>query len=47
MKTKPVEITIILEPHAADFIEKLSDRMGTPANEVAAAIINGHMGRWD
>lgn len=35
-----------LEPATQKFIEELSDKTGTPANEIVSAIVNGHMGRW-
>lgn len=36
---------VALEPETRRFIEALMERTGTPANEIVAAIVNGHMGR--
>jgi hypothetical protein len=37
---------VAVSPETQAFIEGLTERAGTPANEVLAAIINGHQGRW-
>ena len=40
-------IKITLEKPTQEFIESLEERTGTPANEICAAIINGHLSAHD
>jgi len=37
-------VQITLEKPTADFVARLEEKTGTPANEILTAIVNGHIG---